>query len=194
MLALKAEQKFQQALNEHKQGAQEPALSLLRESLDLNPQHAQARLALARLLVERKQSAAAADVLGDGLMLSPQQTLYMLALAPLWIQAGQQEDAMTLLAQGLKSASGDPQFHAYYASQLLRLKRHADAEMHYRIALRGDPSKADWMVGLGLSLQAMGNTRETIEVMRRASESGQLSKTSKDLVDQVIAKLQSQAP
>jgi Tfp pilus assembly protein PilF len=189
--AQKSEQFYQQALTEQKQGAVDAAMKSLRLTLDIYPQHSKARLELARLLVERKQATAAADLLGDGLMLLPQQTGFMLAIAPLWIQAGQQNDAMALLAQGTKSANNDPVYHGYYAAQLLRLKRPAEAVTHYRIALRSESNKSEWLLGLGLSLHAAGNIREAIDALRRASESGGLSPQNKTMVEQVIVKLQS---
>jgi Tfp pilus assembly protein PilF len=191
--AQKAEQLYQQALAEQKQGVPEAAMKSLRASLDLLAQHAKARLMLAQLLVERKQNAAAAELLADGLMLLPQHTGFMLAIAPLWIQAGQQNDAMALLAQGAKSANNDPTFHAYYAAQLLRLKRPAEAVSNYRIALRSDANKSEWLLGLGLSLHGAGNVREAIEALRRASDSGGLSPQNKTMVEQVVAKLQTTA-
>jgi Tfp pilus assembly protein PilF len=193
-LALKAEQMYQQALAEQKQGAFDGAMKSWRESLEIYPQHTKARLALAQMLVDRKQAAAAADVLADGLMLLPQQTGFMLAIAPLWIQAGQQNDAMALLAQGVKSANSDPAYHAFYATQLLRLKRPAEAATHYGIALRSEANKSDWLLGLGLSLHGAGNVREAIDALRKASESGGLSAQNKTMVEQVIKQLQTPKP
>lgn len=187
--AKQAQLVYQQALEEKKKGAAEAASQLLRDALELDPQHAQARLALAQLLVERKQAPAAADLLADGLMLMPQHTGFMLAIAPLWIQAGQQNDAMALLAQGVKSADNDPGFHAYYAAQLLRLKRPAEAAAHYRVALRSDANKSEWLLGLGLALHGAGNLPEAVQALRRASQTGGLSAQNKTMVDQVIARL-----
>lgn len=192
-LATKAEQIYQQALLEQKQATPDAAIKSLRASLEIYPLHTKSRLELARMMVEGKQSSAASDLLGDGLMLLPQQTGFMLAIAPLWIQAGQQNDAMTLLAQGAKSANNDPTYHAYYASQLLRLKRPAEAITHYRIALRGEPGKSEWLLGLGLSLHAAGNIREAVDTFRSAIESGGLSAQNKSMVEQVIVKLQTPA-
>ena len=193
-VALKADQLHQQALAEQKQGALDGAMKSWRESLEIYPQHTKARLALAQMLVDRKQAAAAADVLADGLMLLPQQTGFMLAIAPLWIQAGQQNDAMALLAQGVKSANSDPAYHAFYATQLLRLKRPAEAATHYGIALRSEANKSDWLLGLGLSLHGAGNVREAIDALRKASESGGLSAQNKTMVEQVIKQLQTPKP
>lgn len=193
-LAAKAERLYQQALGEQQQGQAERAQALLQEALAAMPRHVNARLALARGLAERKQGAAAADVLADGLMLLPQQTDFMLALAPLWIQAGQQNDAMALLAQGARTANNNPAFHGYYASQLLRAKRQAEAVTHYRIALRGDATQHEWLLGLGLALQATGQTREALVAFSQALATGKLAPQSKSMVEQVIAKLQTQSP
>ena len=187
---MQAERRFQQALAEQQQGQPDQALASLQAVLALAPRHVNARLTLARWLVERKQATAAADVLADGLMLLPQQTDFMLALAPLWIQAGQQNDAMALLAQGVRSANNNPAFHAYYASQLLRMKRQAEAAAHFRVALSSNPAQHEWLLGLGLSLQATGQPREAVEAFRQSLATGKLSPQSKSMVEQVIVKLQ----
>jgi MSHA biogenesis protein MshN len=192
--AQKSEQFFQQALTEQKQGAADAAIKSLRQSLEIYPPHVKARLELAKMMVERKQPTAASDLLGDGLMLAPQQTGFMLAIAPLWIQAGQQNDAMALLAQGAKSPNPDPQLHAFYATQLLSQRRQTEAATQYRLALRSDPNRSEWLLGLGLALNATGNKPEAIDALRRASETGGLSAQNKTMVDQVIVKLQTQTP
>lgn len=187
--APRAEQLFQQAQTELKQDQIESALNSLRASLEADPRHVQARLNLARLLAERKQVAAAADLLVDGVMLLPQQNAFVLALAPLWFQSGQQDDALALLAQSAKQPSATPQLTSYYAAQLLRLKRHNEAASQFRIALRSDPAQPDWLIGLGLSLQGSGQYREAVDALRRAYETGKLNAERKDLVEQMIVGL-----
>jgi tetratricopeptide (TPR) repeat protein len=193
MLAAQADRLHAQAVEHQKQGQADQAMASAQGSLAANPGQVPARLLLASLLVERKQVAQAADLLIDGLMLLPQQTAFIRELAPLWMQTGQQEDAMALLAQGAKIAGGrDPRLHAYYGSQLLRLKRPAEALAQYRLALGSNPEQAEWLVGLGLSLQQLGNLPEAVEALRRASATGKLSAPMQAMVNQVIARLQAQ--
>ena len=187
----RAEQLFQQAQAELKQAQADAALNSLRASLEADAKHVQARLTLARLLIERKQLPAAADLLADGVMLQPQQPAFVLALAPLWFQSGQQDDALALLSQSAKQSSATPQLQGYYAGQLLRLKRHAESVVQFRAALRSDPVQADWLIGLGLALQGAGQNKDAIEALRRAYETGKLSPERKDLVEQMIAGLKS---
>ena len=182
----RAEKVFQQALVESKGSQPEQAQKLLREALEIRPQHVQARLLLARLLVQGKQAGAAAELLSDGLMLLPKQSSFILALAPLWMQAGQQDDAMALLSQGARSPGNDPQYHAYYASQLLGLKRHADAAAQYRMALGGEPGVADWQIGLGLALQGAGNNKDALDAFQRVYDTGNLPSQKRELVAQMI--------
>lgn len=185
----RAEQLYQQALAEGRQSQPERALKSLREALDSQPGHVLARLALARLLVDNKQGDAAADLLADGLMLLPQQSGFALALAPLWLQSGRQDDAMGLLAQSAKSAGDAPDYHAYYAAQLLQRKRHAEAARHYSIALRSSPGTVDWLIGLGISVQGTGNDKEALEAFKRAFDTGSLTGQKRELVEQMIAGL-----
>ena len=185
----RAEPLYQQALAESKQSQPELALKSLREALEIQPSHLQARLVLARLLVEKKQPDAAADLLSDGLMLLPQQSRFALALAPLWFASNRQDEAMGLLAQSASSADASPDYHVYYASQLLRLKRFADAGKHYRIALRSNPAMVDWLIGLGLSLQGTSNEKEAMDVFKRAIDTGTLTGQKRELVEQMITGL-----
>lgn len=186
-----AESRLQQARTERKQGAHDAAVQSFKSLLQEQPQHVAARLELASLLLERKQPSAAADLLSEGLMLLPRQTSFTLALAPLWIQAGQQTDAMALLEQGTRHASPkDGPYHAYYASQLLKLKRPVQAQQHFELAVASDPGRGEWLLGLGLALQANGKTQEAIAALQRASASGQLAPQNKAMVEQAIARLQ----
>lgn len=186
-----AEARLRQAQAERKQGASDAAIQTFKTLLARQPQHVAARLELAALLQERKQMAAAAELLSEGLMLLPRQTRFTLALAPLWMQAGQQADAMALLEQGSRHASPkDGPYHAYYASQLLRLKRPVLAQQHFELAVASDPGRGEWLLGLGLALQANGRTKEAIAALQRASASGQLAPQNKAMVEQAIARLQ----
>jgi MSHA biogenesis protein MshN len=187
--AARAEQLYQQALAASQQGQPELALKSLREALESQSGHVPARLALARLLVDKKQATAAADLLADGLMLLPQQASFALALAPLWLQSGRQDEAMGLLAQSVKSAGNSPDYHGYYAAQLLQLKRHADAVKHYSIALGSNPGMVDWLIGLGLSLQGTRNDKEALEAFKRAYDTGSLTGQKRELVEQMITGL-----
>lgn len=187
--AARAERSYEKALSAQGQGQAEQAIKSLQEALALAPRHVKARLTLARLLNEHKQAPAAASLLADGLMLLPRQADFILALAPLWIQAGQENDAMALLAQGVRHADNSPAFHGYYASQLLRLKRHSDAALNYRIALKGEPGQHEWWLGLGLALQATGRTAEAVDAFTQALNTGKLGAQQKSMVEQLLAKM-----
>jgi len=78
-------QSYARALVKQKEGEAESAVKTLRNAIEVHPESPNARLAVAKVLVERKQ-ATAAVLRDDGLM-----------LAPLWIQTDQHrwDDAAT---------------------------------------------------------------------------------------------------
>lgn len=193
--ARQAEQLYGQGAQARKQGKPAEATQSMQAALKLHPQHVGARLELAALLLEQKQSGAAEMLLSEGLMLMPRQSAFTLALAPLWMQAGRQSDAMDLLEQGTRHAAPrDGPYHAYYGTQLLRLKRPQQALQYFELAVASNPAKGEWLLGLGLALQGSGRIQEAIATLRRASASGDLTPQNKAAVDQAIVRLQSQPP
>jgi MSHA biogenesis protein MshN len=165
------------------------ARPLLRQSLAANPANANARQLLANLLVESNNLVEATALLREGTRLNPERGDMWMKLARLELEQGDTNAAMTHLESGLPSAGNDPAYHGFYAALLQRAQRHADAVGHYVIALRTDPAMPNWLVGIAISLQAVGRQSEAADALQRALDSGRLSAALRSYVEERLDQL-----
>ena len=157
--------------------------------LALDADHVRARQLLAALLVEGRALDEAAIVLREGLQRSPGEAVFSMALARIEVEIGQEDSAFETLTHGLQAAADDPQYHAFYAVLLQRAHRHSDAVQHYLLALRSDPAMATWLVGIAISWQAQGQSRDAEEAFTRARDGGLLSAPVLAFVEQQLRQL-----
>lgn len=180
---------YRQAITQVQLGQANAARQSLRQALQANQNNVNARQMLANLLIEGNATDEASAVLREGLKLSPAESGFSMTLARLQLENGDTNGGMATLEQGLASAGNDPQYHAFYAVLLQRAKRHEDAVKHYLVALRSDPSMPNWLVGIGISLQAQDKDNDAIEAFQRAKDSGLLTPQLTRFVDQRLSQL-----
>ncbi len=171
----KSDNFFKQAISLIQQSRAKEAQDALRSAIDASPANYNARQLLAELLVGADRNAEAADLLREGLDISPGHSGFSLALARLQVAAGAKDEAISTLEQGMNSAGNDADYHAYYAALLQDKGRNAEAIQHYIIALRSNPSMPNWLIGVGISLQAENKLNDAAEAYQRAIDTGELS-------------------
>ncbi len=188
-----ANSNYQQALAYLQQGRVSESEAYLAKALELNPAHHEARLTLASLLLDNKRLNDAKDVLNTGLQISPEQNEFRIALARLQVNAGDQAAALNTLEQGLPYAANRADYYAFLATLLQRSGQHDVAITHYTkaIALENNTNsvKTNTLVGLGISLQAVGKLENAQQVFTRAQQTGSLSPALASFVDQQLKKI-----
>lgn len=180
---------YRQAVLMTQQGHGKDARLVLAKSLEAAPRNAPARQLLASLLIEGNSLAEAVALLSEGVKISPEQSRLWMSLARLQLEHGDATAATATLEQGLPWAADDGPYHAFYAVMLQRSARHDDAVKHYLVSLRSDPSMPNWLVGIGISLQAVGREDDAIEAFQRAKDGGQLPSGLTAFVDQRLTQL-----
>jgi MSHA biogenesis protein MshN len=180
---------YKQAVVHAQQGQGKDARELLAKSLEAAPQNVAARQLLAGLLVEANKLPDALTVLREGVKVSPDNSVMWMNLARLQLEFGDANAATATLEQGLTPAGEDAQYNAFYAALLQRAGRHDAALKHFLVALRSDPSMPNWLVGAGISMQALGRDSDAIEAFQRAKDGGQLPAAFTSFVDQRLAQL-----
>jgi MSHA biogenesis protein MshN len=188
--AQQADNLYRQAVAQLLQARGSDARHSLQTLLAMDADHVKARQLLASLLVETRAMDQAATVLREGLQRSPGERVFSMALARIEVETDPTDTALATLANGLQAAGDDPQYHAFYAALLQRALRHSEAVAHYLVALRSDPSMPTWLLGIGISLQALGQNRDAQEAFARARDGGLLSAPLSSFVDQRLRQLQ----
>jgi len=184
-----AEAEYNQAAVLIQQGRKDTAQQHLETALQLNPAHAQARQALVGLLLENKRNADVERVLRDGLRIDPGKLDLAVLLARLQVERNALPEALETLQKVQPYAGEQGNYHAFLAAVLQRLNRHEEAVAHYKTALRQSPNSGVWLMGMGISLQALKHNEEARDAFRHAMESHSLSAELQDFVGRRIKEL-----
>lgn len=157
------------------QGQFAEARSAFENALQLDPGHHAARQALVGVLLDGRRHADAIRVLQEGLQLAPAQHGFAMTLARLQLDGGDLDAGARTLARSLEYPGASPDYVAFYAGLLQRQQKHAEAVAQFERALRQRSGVGVWLLGLGVSLEALGRSAEAQEAYRRAKASGNLS-------------------
>ena len=184
----RVDDRYRDALRKLNEGQLNAARADLTEVLQSQPKHSGARLALVGIELEERRGAQAEKLLRDGIQLQPSENAFSMALARLEVERGDVDAALGTLARAQNSASGDADYHGFYAALLQRAGRHAEAIEHYQLALR-QREAANWLIGLGISLEAANRARDAEQIYRRAQQSAGLTNELQDFANQRLQQL-----
>ncbi len=169
------------ALNE---GRMEDARTAFEAALQADPSYHGARQALVGALLNARRQTEAAQVLQEGLGISPAQPGFAMALARLQVERGDLNAGVQTLARSLEFSAANADYIAFYAGLLQRQQKHAEAIEQFSRALGQRGNIGVWLLGLGISLDALGRGSDAQEAYRRAKASGNLSPELQTFADQ----------
>lgn len=150
-----ADAEFRKASALVRQGHIAEAMSGYKEALRLDPGNDAARQALVALLLESKRGTDAERVLQERLKSKPELTGFTMMLARLQVERGALAEATATLEKALPYASTHADYQAFLAALLQRQNRNDEAIAHYQVALQLAPNDGIWLMGYGISLQAL---------------------------------------
>lgn len=165
---------FQSAVKLLGNGKQQAAQRSLEESLTFSPANVRARETLVALLLNAGRMSEAAGLLREGLRLMPGATPLAKLYARILVDQRDVPAAVSVLERALPSASSDVDYHALLAALYRQVGKHAQAAQAYRQILLVRPGVASWWLGLGLSLDAMGDYAQALAAFQRAQRAGGL--------------------
>ena len=171
------------------QGHIDDAIAGYESVLRLDTGHDAARQALVALLLERKRGAYAERILQDGLKNKPEHAAFAMLLARLQVEHSAVDQAVVTLERSLPYAHSQADYQAFYAALLQRQSRHQEAVTHYQTALQLAPHNGVWLMGYGISLQAVQRNEDARNAFRRALESNTLTPELQAFVQQKIKEL-----
>ena len=184
----RADNAYREATTLVRQGRGAEAQKLLQQILMDLPAHQDARLLSARVWMDEGKLAEAKTLLAEGVSLKPQAFALYSALAHAQLMGKEVDAAAATLERGLPAAGENAEYQALLAAVLQQQARHAEAVQHYVVALRQWPDTSNWLVGLGVSLQALNNTASAVEAYQRALDLGlpaSLSQFTRDQLNQI---------
>ena len=170
-----ADAEYRKAVMLQQQGHGLEALVGFETALKMNAQHDEARLALVSALLQNNRGADAERVMQEGLKIKHAQTAFSMALARMQVARGDMAHAMETLQKNLVQADNKPEYQAFYAALLQREGRHKEAIVHYQIAVQSAPRNGIWLMGYGISLQAVERVEDAKSAYQQALATQTLS-------------------
>jgi len=181
-----ADAEFRRAAGLMQQGRIEDAIAGYEAALRLDADHDAARQALVALLLERKRNADAERVLLEGLNRKPEHTGLTMLLARLQVERGALDQATATLEKSLPFADTQADYRAFLAALLQRQNRNEEAITHYQIVLQHAPGNGVWLMGYGISLQAVQRNAEARDAFQHALDTQTLSPELRAFVQQKL--------
>lgn len=169
-----AELAYQDARRLLQSGRPSAAEPRLRAALMAFPEHKPARENLAALLINVGNLSEARALLTTGLEMAPTHAPFAKLYARLLIEANDLVTARTVLERAAPPVQADPEYHALLAALYQRAGLYEQAAQTYRGALQVQPRNGVWWMGLGMALEAGGDTPSALQAYQRARQSGTL--------------------
>ncbi len=180
-------QKGYQLLNQNKVYSAEVKLQL---ALEHDPKHIKAREMLTALYLRMGRKVEAAEVLAKGLLYVPGYSNFAKLQARLFIDNNKVDRAVTTLLKYKPALSADPDYYALLAASYQRQKNHAAAAGVYVKLLKQKPREGIWWVGMAISLEALGKTKQARDAYEKARQTGTLNPLFSDYSSQRLKQLQ----
>ena len=153
------------------------SIGAFEEHLQAEPDHAEARLGIARALRRLDRPAAAAHVLGEGPATHQEDLPYAITLALAHLESGDPQAARDTLSR-LAPDQLDARARALLAQAQQRIGDHAEAARHYR-ALATQSGEGRYWLGLAHSLEHVGEPAQARNAYRRSLDAGDLGPASR---------------
>ena len=169
-----AQQLFQEAVLQLGRGHQNQAHKSLNAALSVDPSHLRARETLAALLLNSGRVSESGAVLRDGLRINPTAAGLAKLYGRILADQGDTEQSIAVLERARPPVSDDPEYHALMAAFYARAGQHYQAVQIYQNVLQARQGVSQWWMGLGLSLEAVGESAQALTSYQRAQRLGGL--------------------
>ena len=162
----------------------------LKQAVQMSVRHDGAREAVISQLINQGQTDEAMAYAIEGLNDNIAQPALAMTLARLQLAKGQTKPAIATLQMSASYAGVSSEYHAFLAALLQRDEQHKEAVEQYEAALQKTPNAGIWLMGLGISYQALQRNSEAQDAFRRAKSSNALTPDLVAFVDTRLAQLQ----
>ena len=156
------------------QGRMHQGKEFLRKALSLYIPHIKAREMLAGIYIKSGHYVNAAELLSEGVKVVPEYPLFAQLYARVLLEQSNPKLAIKILEHGSASMDVAPDYYALLAATYQRVNNHAKAIEIYLQLVKVRPEVGIWWLGLGISLEKSGKSKEALEAYQRAQKTGSL--------------------
>ncbi len=184
-----ADTAYREGLELAEDGDLASAMDKFAEALSHLPLHANARRTLAVALARQGRLEEANLTLAEGLRQDRSQSGLAKLQARVLVERGAPAEALSVLEASAPMVSEDPEYHAFIAALRELQGQHAEAARIYGKVLKLEPLRSNWWIGLGISLEADGQSARALPVYETARRIGGLDPDSRNYIETRIAVL-----
>lgn len=170
----RAEVEFRRAQAALSAGRTDEAGEALNAALRQDAAHVPARQALIRMYLDGRRTEAAEAALREGLEAAPTQIGWAMTLARLQVERNDLPGANATLSRYAAQGARNADYLGFFGHVQQRLGLYREAAASYQAAVRLAAGDGRWWLGLGLALEADGQTADAREAFRRALAAGNL--------------------
>lgn len=161
----------------------------LKNTLSHYQGHAKAREILAGLLIKSGQNSDAAALLKKGIELHPEHSQFAKLYSRVLLEEGKTQAALQVLETNRPLLIQDPEYYAILAAVYQQVGQYQFASAIYNQLVAIQPNSGIFWMGLGISLEADGNSGKAIQAYKRAKASGTLDQNLLQFIDGKIITL-----
>ena len=154
-----------------------------------DPAYLKARLRLVGVALGMGDSRAAELALARGLEYTRDEPRLAQPYARLLVERNDFGQALEVLAAAMSKGQSNPDYLAFVAALLQNSARHVEAAAMYRQALALQPGAAHWWMGLGISLDALGDRLGALSAFQRAQRGAGLAPEVSSYIRNKLASL-----
>jgi len=147
------------------------AITKLQKLLTADPAYIPAREALVTLLIKTNNNSKALKVLSSGLAKDPENLLFIKLQAQILTDEKKLDAALKILKQHTPPIDREPDYYGFLASLYQRTGQYELAIKIYDQLAKLQPYNSMWWVGLGTSLEAIGESNTATEAYKNALRS-----------------------
>lgn len=165
------------------------AVRAYRQILEIDEYSHDARKKLAVLHYSINEIGSASTVLNQGIEIEPERVDFRLMLARLFYRQKQLKQAYAVLAQIEPDVQRNIDFYGLKATVAQELELNAESSHLYGRLVIFEPNRAQWWLGLAISLDRLGQREGALRAYENASDLRQLSASADDFIRQRILEL-----
>ncbi|BDX08130.1 hypothetical protein [Planctobacterium marinum] len=165
------------------------AIEIYRQILNIDFKQHEIRKKLAVLQYSNGNNGAASVVLSDGISIAPQRVDFRLMLARLFYREKKLRAAYTVLEGVEPDVQRNIDFYGLKATVAQELELNAESSHLYGRLVIFEPNRAQWWLGLAISLDRMSQRDGALKAYENAADLRQLSASANDFIRQRILEL-----
>ncbi len=160
-----------------------------RKALSNSPGHVKSREMLAGIYIKAGRYVEAAQLLKQGVAINPGHSMFRKLYARVLLEQDGLDQAVAVLERSLPQISQDVDYYALLAALYQRQGRHDNAVALYQNMLKQNAMVGIWWIGMGISLEKLGDSDAARQAYEKARASGTLAAQMVQYTDNRLAAL-----